>query len=201
MEAANADMRLDELDLGENELSSQEVQVIAGLAATQELKVLRVDTMHCDVAGFFDAPFFKSSLRYFSAENPGDSNLLGVLLASAPEQLHSIHMTSEYGWSEVSGIGDILADTDPVPSILHLNLGGCTIEEDELESIGKALPNLLSLDLSNMWEEEFEGDLTGFALSPLYAQLLSFKAISPKDKPAPIEPPVMKLGRWNSHEL
>lgn len=203
MEAANTEMRLDELDIGENELGSNEFQVIGNLPALQELKVLRLDTMHCDVSGFFATSWFKSSVRYVSVENPGGEAVLAEVLEAAPEKLHSICMSSQYGWSEVSGIGDILADGTPLPSVLHLDLRGCTIEEDEMKTLGeqKTLPNLISLDVSSMWEDEYEGDLTDLALSPLYSQLLCFTAISAKDKPAPVDAPKMKLGRWASHDL
>ncbi len=200
---ANKDMRLEELDIGENELSSEETSAIGEHPALQELKVLHADIMHCSIESFLGDPWFGNELRILSAGDPGDSSLLGAILKAEPKQLHTVHMASQYGWSEVSGVGELLTEGPALPSLLRLDITGASIEEDDLEAFAslKTLPNLVALDISNMWEEECEVDLTDFALSEFYAQLVSFSAISPKDKLPSNDAPHMKIGRWQTFAL
>ncbi len=203
LSTANADMRLDELDIGENELSGEEIMLLAQHPCVSRLKALHVDTFNGSLEPLFSTNWFKKSLHVVSMDNPGSAAPISALLRQRPKRLHTIKMVNHYGWSTMTGAGAHLRDAPATPSLLSLNITGAALDDEDLKALSNTatLPNLVSLACPDIWGDESALDVAGFLQTPFGEQLKSFHAKSPDDRLPPIAKPSLSLGRWDRHEI
>ncbi len=141
-ERASEHLRLDELDIGENEFSQQRWTALTECPTLSNLKVLRAD-LHLDrplPANAWRAPCFES-LRMLSALN--SVIIEGLFDDRDPgslAHLHTLEMTSDHGWFPYPRILSVLAGGPPLTALLQLTLSAV----DGIEVIwqSKAFPGL-----------------------------------------------------------
>ncbi len=196
-------MRLEELDIGENEFGPTHASVLAQSAALQELKVLKMDILHAQggLQSMVDAPWF-DSLRILHADDPGDPGLLEAIMRRGAKHLHTIRMVTHYGWGQMDTVGQALAGASELPSVLVLDVSGPG-GADDVASFAKvsSLPNLVAFVMTDIWDEGLDEEATlAFHATPFGTQLKSLVLGNDADR-LPPRVPSMQLGRWEKFAL
>jgi uncharacterized protein (TIGR02996 family) len=193
--AATAEgMALDELDISECDLTKASGAALIASPALAELKVLRFNyTNGNPFTQVVQAPLCES-LRVLWANDCGGDAMRTVLGRAMPN-LHTLSLSSAYGWSQAEDVAEILASAPPQPALLELRLEDTGIGDEGLDLLGQtaSFPALLALQVgSPLWEDvEFsEESAERFAASPLGVRLVSldcgYDALARAPEPRPI---------------
>jgi uncharacterized protein (TIGR02996 family) len=178
-----ADRHFEELDIGENELTSDAVKAIKASPVLDKLRIFSFDFSHADeeLARLFDAKWLDAV--HVMSVNETTLPVVKKILSRAPESLHTLSLTSSFPRSNLSGIVTALAGAPAQKALQSLDLFGCEIEDDDLEKLGevRTLPSLIELRLganpaTGYGEEEnpySEEAAKSFLESPLGQQLRS----------------------------
>jgi uncharacterized protein (TIGR02996 family) len=175
------DRRLEELDIGENELTAEAVFELARSPALAELRMFSFDFHQ---PGFFgggqdhlpkllDAPWL-DAVHVLSMR---ETSLPAVkkVLARAPASLHTISLASGFVWSNLQGIDRTLAEAPAQKALRSLDLRGCDVDDDALERLGAVttLPSLVELRLGPNTDAYFDEQEPAFSEEAAEAFLLS----------------------------
>jgi uncharacterized protein (TIGR02996 family) len=171
-------LALEELDIGESELTGELARILAKSKALASLKVLRLDYVQDDGAfeRLAEAQWF-DSLRILSIRDSNSVTRLAALLARSPAELHTLDVSSTYDWSRRGDLARVLAAGPALEPLLSLDLA-CHLEHGDLGVLGKveSLPNLVELRLATGRRSGFsEKAAAAFATSPLGARLVSLE--------------------------
>jgi len=187
-------VELEELYIGENEVSESTALALTHGPAFQNLKVLGMDRCsQNDFEPVLAAPWLHS-LRILSMSDASSSALKAVL-GREPKMLHTIVMQSHHYWSQCESLAGALAGLPANETLLQLDLG-----ESRLEDLGElgtitTLPKLKSLRIGRIdvygdepdMEEE---DVEAFKDSAFGTQLVSLTTGFPEYDRLPIPEPV-----------
>ncbi|MEZ4240693.1 MAG: TIGR02996 domain-containing protein [Myxococcota bacterium] len=169
-------LALDEVDLSECECTKVSTPILVGSSALSSLKILHYDYTNGGPWKALLAAPWAPGLHVLSANDCGDDGIKAIMAAQLPE-LHTLSMSSHYGWSQPSKFGKQLAKVEQ-RALVSLTMQDANPEDDDLKAIGKAktLPALRSLDLrAEEWGdmEVSEEATEAFVASPVGAQLQS----------------------------
>jgi len=180
---AKGDRSFEELDLGENELTSAAVTALISSPVLDKLRVFSFDFSHSDteLARLLDKAKWLDGVHVMSL---GETTLGVVkkLLGRAPKALHTLDVSSSFPRSDLKGVvAPLTAGTQK--ALQSLDLSGCALDDAALKKLGaatKALPSLIELVLG--WNASAYGDEENpysddaakvFVASPLGKQLQS----------------------------
>jgi uncharacterized protein (TIGR02996 family) len=183
---AKADRQLDELDIGENELTSDAVKPLIASPALAKLRIFAFD-FHQSYSGadqlgkLLDAPWLDEVHILSLTETT--LPMVKKVLNRAPKSLHTLRLTSSFPRSDLKGIVTALTGAPAQEALQSLDLFGCNIDDAALKKLGaaKTLPSLIELRLganpeSGYGDEEnpYSDDAArAFLDSPLGKQLRS----------------------------
>jgi len=149
---AKADRRLEELDLGENNLTAEAVSELARSSALEQLRVLSFDFYQPGDDGeqlskLFEAPWLDAV--HVLSLNDGSLPAVDKVLKRAPASLHTLSVVSGFPWSELKGIVNTLSKAPSQSALRSLDLRGCNIDDKALARLGAVttLPSLIALQL------------------------------------------------------
>ncbi|MEO8701598.1 MAG: hypothetical protein ABI867_16250 [Kofleriaceae bacterium] len=196
---AKDDRHFEELDIGENELSSDGVKALTSSPALQKLRIFSFDFSQDDSAlgRLLDAKWLDAVhiLSLNETTMPVVKKVLNRELAS----LHTLSVTSSFPRSNLKGIVTTLTSAPKQKALQSLDLFGCDIDDAALKKLGAAttLPALIALRVgvnsesgySDDEEESFsEAAVEAFLGSPLGKQLRSVVVgIEELDRLPPLE--------------
>ncbi|MDQ3341762.1 MAG: TIGR02996 domain-containing protein [Myxococcota bacterium] len=180
---AKGDRHFEELDIGENELSSDAVSALKGSPVLENLRIFSFDFSQDDtqLAKLLDAKWL-DAVHILSL----DETTLPVVkkvLNRAPKSLHSLSLTSSFPRSDLKGVVTALAGAPEQKALQSIDLLGCNIDDAALKKLGAVttLPALIALRLGSNSESGYSDDgnsysddaARAFAESPLGKQLRS----------------------------
>ena len=201
-EHARAGVAIEELDIGENELTQESAYELAESKALAGLKVLRLEMNSGDTAELqtilATAPWFDSVAALHLDDN--HIGALDAVLARAPESLAALSLASSYPWSSLEGLPETLAAGPNLPTVRWLDLTGCALGDAGLAALGevRTLPGLVALRLGvSEYDEEVAYTETGakaFAESHLGKQLRCLVTDLGPDVDRLPDPPMTSIG-------
>jgi hypothetical protein len=183
---AKGDRHFEELDIGENELTSEAVAGLTSSPALQKLRSFSFD---------FHRPYGPDRLGNLLDDVPwlDEVHVLSMtettlpmvkkVLNRAPKSLHTLSLTSSFPRSDLKGIATALAGAPEQKALQSIDLLGCNLDDAALKKLGTVttLPALIALRLgangvSGYSDEEnpYSDDAAkAFLESPLGKQLRS----------------------------
>jgi uncharacterized protein (TIGR02996 family) len=184
---AKGDRHFEELDIGENELTSDAVKALTASPALERLRIFSFDFHQSsgpDRLGklFEDAPWLDAV--HVLSLNETILPVVKKVLSRAPKSLHTLGLRSGFPWSDLEGIVNAIAAAPAQKALQSIDLVGCNIDDDALERLGtvKTLPALIALRLGANPESGYSDDedapysddaAQAFLESPLGKQLRS----------------------------
>ncbi|QJW99229.1 TIGR02996 domain-containing protein [Frigoriglobus tundricola] len=196
LDAANSQLRLDVLDLGQNVLKDLGAESVALAPCLRELKALRLDRCEIRLSGarlFVKKAFFLNHLRTLDVgHNHFGSGGLEALLARGPEALHTLHMRDN---DLFDGGAEVLAESPASNGLVELDLSQNQLKDAAARTLGRT-GNLQGLLVLRLADNAITGaGAAALRSSPLGRRLgvLEFldepPAPPPRDEPAPTGPP------------
>jgi uncharacterized protein (TIGR02996 family) len=179
---AKGDRHFEELDIGENEWSSEAVKGLSNSPALSSLRILSVDFNRDDTQlgkVLADAKWLDGV--HILSLNETTLGVVKKVLGRAPKSLHTLKLESGFPRSDLDGIVTALAAA-PLKSLQSLDLCGTTINDAALKKLGTVkLPALIELKLGantdSVYSDEdnaYSDDAAkAFLESPLGKQLRS----------------------------
>ncbi len=179
---ARGDRALEELDIGENELTSGAVDELMRSPMLEKLRIFSFDFSHSDnqLTRLLDAKWLDAV--HVLSLNETTLPVVKKVLSREPKSLHTLSVTSSFPRSDLDGVVNALTATAQKP-LQSIDLFGCNIDDAALKRLGaaKTLPSLIALRLGANLESGY-GDkespysddaAKAFLASPLGAQLRS----------------------------
>ena len=143
------DRHFEELDIGENELSTDGVRAISGSPVLEKLRIFAFDFSHDDsaLAKLLDAAWLDAV--HVLSLNETTLPVVKKVLSRAPKSLHTLSLTSSFPRSDLKGIVPALAGAPEQPALQSIDLLGCNIDDAALKKLGTVttLPSLIALRL------------------------------------------------------
>jgi uncharacterized protein (TIGR02996 family) len=180
---AKGDRALEELDIGESELTAGAVAALTSSPVLEKLRIFSLDFSLNDnqLARLLDGAKWLDAVHILSLNEttlPVVKNVLGRQSAS----LHTLSLTSGFPRSDLKGVVTALAASTQ-SSLQSIDLFGCNIDDAALKKLGtiKTLPSLIALRIGANPESEYsdgespfsEDTAAAFVASPLGKQLRS----------------------------
>ena len=179
---AKGDRALEELDIGENELSAGAVDALKSSPVLDKLRMFAFDFSHADeqLVRLLDAKWLDAV--HVLSINETTLPVVKKVLARKPKSLHTLSATSSFPRSDLKGVAAALAASE-LESLQALDLFGCNLDDASLKKLGtvKTLPSLIALRIGansasgyNEDENSYSDDAAkAFLDSPLGKQLRS----------------------------
>ena len=180
---AKGDRSLEELDIGENELTAGAVAALTSSPILEKLRMFSFDFSPNDgqLAKLLDGAKWLDAVHILSL-NETTLPVVKKVLDREPASLHTLSLTSGFPRSDLKGVVNALAASTQ-KSLQSIDLLGCTIDDAALKKLGtiKTLPSLIALRIGpnaesgyNDEESPFSEDAAAaFVASPLGVQLRS----------------------------
>ncbi len=205
---AKGDRSFEELDIGENELTSAGVKGLTKCPALEKLRIFSFDfSGDNQLAKLVDDAKWLDGVHILSLT---DTTLPVVkkVLGRAPEALHTLKLSSAFPRSDLKGIVAALVAAPP-KALQSLDLFGCTVDDAALKKLGTIkLPALIELRLGANNETGYGDDenpysddtAKAFVESALGKQLRSVVVgIEALDR-LPLQPAVLDLAEDEDFE-
>ncbi len=182
-EHAKGDRALEELDIGENELTSGAVDALKSSPVLEKLRMFSFNFSHADnqLVRLLDAKWFDGV--HVMSLNETTLPVVKKVLSRDLKSLHTLTATSSFPRSDLKGVVGALTAASPQQSLQSLDLFGCNLDDASLKKLGavKTLPSLIALRLGANSESGYSdeenpyGDdaAKAFLESPLGKQLRS----------------------------
>ena len=177
--SAHPALRLEELDISENRISSDIAKILKSATCLAKLKNLSINyaAVRFEITELVQATWF-DSLRVLSM-NDCDESHATTLLKRQPKNLHTLNLTCQYGWSQIVS-ASTLFDKTPIQNTLRcLDLSGNILTQDFVDTLGETqlLPQLTELKVGAeyMSNANIRSVVEQFLKSSLGQQLQSFE--------------------------
>ena len=181
-EHAKSDRHLEELDIGENELTSDAVDELKDSPVLEKLRMFSFDfDQSIQLGKLLDAPWLDAVhvLSLNETELPMVQKVLNRTLSS----LHTLSLISSFPRSELEGVANTLAGAPAQKALQSIDLLGCKIDDAALKRLGatRTMPSLIALRLGANPESGYSDEenpyspdaARAFLESPLGRQLRS----------------------------
>ena len=155
------DRHFEELDIGENELTSAGVKALIASPTLEKLRMFAFDFSHSDdeLAQLFDKAKWLDEVHILSL-NETTSGVVKKLLGRAPKSLHTLSMKSSFPRSNLKGLVPVLAGSPEQKALQSLDLLGAALDDAALKKLGgvTTLPALIALRLGANAETGYGDD-------------------------------------------
>ncbi|HEU0029170.1 MAG TPA: hypothetical protein VFQ53_00970 [Kofleriaceae bacterium] len=163
---AKADRQLEELDIGENELSSAGVAALMSSPMLEKLRMFAFDFSHADneLARLLDGAKWLDAVHIMSLQET-TLPVVKKLLNRTPASLHTLSLKSSFPRSDLKGIVAALAGAPVQKALQSLDLLGCDIDDAALKKLGSVttLPSLIELRVGANPETGYSDDENGYS--------------------------------------
>jgi uncharacterized protein (TIGR02996 family) len=142
-----ADRALEELDIGENELTNRSVDALKGTPVLDKLRVLAFDFSRSDsqLVKLLDAKWLDAV--HVLSLNETTLPVVKKVLSRALESLHTLSLTSSFPRSDLKGIVTALAGAPVQKALQSIDMFGCQVDDAALKRLGsvKTLPAVIAI--------------------------------------------------------
>ena len=200
--AKKADRHYEELDIGENELSSDAVKSLSASPTLENLRIFSFDFSQDDeqLARLLDAKWL-DAVHVMSLDET-TVPVVKKLLNRSPKSLHTLSLRSSFPRSDLKGVVTAIAGAPAHKALQSINMLGCNIDDAALQKLGAVttLPALIELQLGANASSGYSDDensysdeaAAAFLESPLGKQLrsvsLGIEALDRLPAPGRIKP-------------
>jgi hypothetical protein len=164
-EHAKGDRALEELDIGENELTSDAVAALKGSPVLEKLRIFSFDFSHADseLAKLFGDAKWLDAVHILSL-NETTPPVVKKVFSREPKSLHTLSLSSSFPRSDLKGVVNVLTASS-APALQSIDLFGCDIDDAALKKLGaaKTLPALIALRLGPNPESGYSDGESSFS--------------------------------------